>query len=93
MADDDASLPRVTHQIMQLIANRPPEVQGGILADMFACWLAGHRFRNEAGERNPGAEKKQRELLIKLVCEGARRLLPEWDRVLDKHEHSAVVKH
>lgn len=35
-------------EIRPLLGGYPPEVQGAVLADLLAMWLAGHRARDES---------------------------------------------
>ena len=57
----------VTERIAPLLAGRAPEVQGAVLADLLATWLAGHQGEGAADLR---------EELIRLHIEAVRELIP-----------------
>lgn len=69
---------RVVGEIRPLLAGKPPEVQGAVLADLTAMWIAGHR--------SPGDREMQfamREALLELHMEGVRDLILHADREID----------
>jgi hypothetical protein len=61
---------RLAEAIEKLLAGEHPEVQGSILADLTATWLAGHR----TGKRL--ASEKLREAMLKVQTETIRKLVP-----------------
>jgi hypothetical protein len=56
-------------QIRPLLAGRAPEVQGAVLADLLAIWLAGHHV---AGDED--ATRKMRAELLADHCAAVREL-------------------
>jgi hypothetical protein len=62
-----ATVERVSKQIQPLLSGIGPHVQGAVLADLFALWLAGHM--------GPGAEEYH-EVLIGQWLSTVRRLVP-----------------
>ncbi len=56
--------------IRPLLAGRPPEVQGAVLADLTATWLASH-FSTDANKT-----VALREQLLVMHIEFVRRLIP-----------------
>jgi hypothetical protein len=40
----------VVNQIRPILAGRPPEMQGAILADLLAIWLAGLHVAGDVGQ-------------------------------------------
>jgi hypothetical protein len=56
-------------QIRPLLAGRAPEVQGTVLADLLAIWLAGHHV---AGDED--ATRKMRAELLSMHCTMVREL-------------------
>jgi hypothetical protein len=60
---------RVVEQIKPLLAGRPPEMQGAILADLLAIWLAGHHV-----EGDEDATRKLRAEMLAMHCTEVRQL-------------------
>jgi hypothetical protein len=56
-------------QIRPLLAGHVPEVQGAVLADLLAIWLAGHHV---AGDED--ATRKMRAELLAMHCTKVREL-------------------
>jgi hypothetical protein len=49
MTSDDVDLTRQLYEaIRPLLAGHPPQVQGAVLADLLATWLAGHYADSDA---------------------------------------------
>jgi hypothetical protein len=67
-AEDIASL---VERIKPLLAGKPPEVQGGALADLLAIWLAGNVVRGD-----PAATKKYRAELLQVHVSYVEELIP-----------------
>lgn len=61
----------VVKQIRPLLAGHPAELQGAILADLLATWLAGHIVLN-----NKTATQKMRTGLLTLHLSSVRDLIP-----------------
>jgi hypothetical protein len=57
--------------LFPLLAGHPPEIQGAVLADLTAIWLAGHVQRDD-----PELTAKLREALLDLHITAVRELLP-----------------
>jgi hypothetical protein len=64
----DQLIARLVDWIRPLLADHPPEIQAGVLADLVAIWLAGHF----AGDKTTDL----RETLLKLHIEAVRKLIP-----------------
>lgn len=62
---------QIVERVRPLLAGRPPQVQGAVLADLLAKWLAGHIFRG-----NPGETDALREKLLESHLDLVRRLIP-----------------
>jgi hypothetical protein len=62
-------VPRIVEQIKPALAGLPPEVQGAILADLLAIWLAGHHVEGDAD-----ATRKMRAELLAEHCTAVRQL-------------------
>ena len=57
MNSEIAAIARTIDQIKPLLAGRPAEFQGAVLADLLAIWLAGHHVAgDEKGTRSLRAE-------------------------------------
>jgi hypothetical protein len=56
-------------RIKPLLAGRPVETQGAVLADLLAIWLAGHQV-----EGDPEATRAMREALLAFHLEQVRDL-------------------
>jgi hypothetical protein len=59
----------IIDQIRPLLAGRAPEVQGVVLADLLATWLAGHHV---AGDED--ATHKMRAEILTMHCTNVRKL-------------------
>jgi hypothetical protein len=60
---------RVVERIKPILAGRPPEMIGAVLADLLAIWLAGHHV---AGDED--ATRKLRAELLADHCFAVRQL-------------------
>lgn len=60
---------RITEQIRPLLGGHPPTLQGMIIAELMAIWLAGH-------------DPALRPALRKLQDETIDEMLPLWDELL-----------
>jgi hypothetical protein len=61
----------LTGKIRRMLEGKPPEMQGAVLADLLAMWLAGHV--------SPGDEPATdgwRELVLQVHLEAVRKLIP-----------------
>jgi hypothetical protein len=56
-------------RIQPLLAGHGPELQGAVLADLTALWIAGHRL-SDAGE-----ERQMHQAMLALHCEHVRELV------------------
>jgi hypothetical protein len=65
----------ISERIKPLLAGKPPEVQGTVLAELLATWLGGHRV---AG--HPPAQAALREDLLDRHIATVRALLDAADR-------------
>jgi hypothetical protein len=72
MAGDVDQVHDLLREIGYLLTGRPPEVQGAVLADLLATWLAGHVDR-----KSHGRTKQTRKLLLEMHLEAVRKLVPE----------------
>jgi hypothetical protein len=61
---------KLTQQIREMLAGKPPEVTGAILADLLAMYLAGHI--GDGDETTEGL----RELMLQVHVEAVRKLIP-----------------
>jgi hypothetical protein len=61
---------RTVERIGPILAGRPPEIQGAILADLLAMWLAGHHC---AGDEY--LTQQLREGLLAEHCTAVRQLV------------------
>jgi hypothetical protein len=59
----------IIDQIRPLLAGHAPEVQGAVLADLLALWLAGHHV---AGDED--ATRKMHAELLAMHCTKVRKL-------------------
>jgi hypothetical protein len=59
----------IVESIRPLLAGKPPELQGAVLADLLAIWLAGHHV---AGDED--ATRKIRAELLAEHCFAVRQL-------------------
>jgi hypothetical protein len=62
---------KLTQQIRLLLAGKPPEVTGAILADLLAMWVAGHV--DPSGDDD---SEGMRELILQIHVEAVRGLIP-----------------
>ena len=60
----------IVERIAPILANRNVELQGAVVADLAAIWLAGHRTTEGRAEGN-----KMREELLALLAEHVRELV------------------
>jgi hypothetical protein len=68
-ADADATLALVS-AISPLLEGKPSQVQGAVLADLLAMWLAGHVNQN-----NPDKSDRIRKKMLDLHLEAVHRLV------------------
>jgi hypothetical protein len=68
-ADADETL-ELLSRIGPILAGRPPQVQGAVLADLFATWLAGHFAET------PEQTAELREVLLEQHLDLVRKLIP-----------------
>ncbi len=61
----------IAEQASRLLAGRPPQLQGAVLADLLATWLAGHII---AGD--PKSTRALHERLLKAHLAVVRELIP-----------------
>jgi hypothetical protein len=61
--------PILESQVFPLLKGHPPEMQGCVLADLLAIWLAGHHVPNDAG-----ATRTMRAELLAMHCSQVRFL-------------------
>lgn len=72
MSDTDlAKVASIVKRMRLLLAGLPPHVQGAVLADLLAIWLAGHRI-----EDDPAETTALREKLLTMHLEMVRQLIP-----------------
>ena len=45
--EDWETIGRIVEQMRPLLAGHPPPIQGAVLADLLAIWLAGHIIPND----------------------------------------------
>jgi hypothetical protein len=64
-------------RIRALLADHPPEVQGIVLADLLAIWLAGHYIPDDSN-----ATREERDDLLANHCAMVRKLVPVNARAL-----------
>jgi hypothetical protein len=72
---DERSMPdealELCRQIAPLLAGKPANLQGAVLADLLAVWLAGHIAAGDARETD-----RLRENLLAMHLEYVRQLVP-----------------
>ena len=61
--------PVLEAHVFPLLKRHPPEMQGAVLADLLAIWLAGHHVPNDAG-----ATRTMRAELLAMHCSQVRFL-------------------
>jgi hypothetical protein len=67
-----AEVQKMVEQIRPILGGHPAAVQGAVLADLLAIWLAGHHV---VGDEN--ATRTKRAELLALHCATVRKLVPE----------------
>jgi hypothetical protein len=60
----------IVDKIRPLLAGREPDIQGAVIADLLALWLAGHHV---AGDTD--ATRKMRAELLAMHCSEVRELI------------------
>lgn len=65
----------LNRQCRDVLAGHGPEVQGAVLADLLATYLAGH-FVAEGEDDNPAQTADLREQLLQLHVAAVRTLIP-----------------
>jgi hypothetical protein len=69
--DEDANaVGPLVEAIRPILADKPPQIQGAVLADLLSMWLAGH------GPGGGDAAAQMRELLLAEHVELVRKLVP-----------------
>lgn len=68
--EDAADVFNIVQAIRPLMVGKSPEVQGAVLADLLATWLAGHIVRGD-----PKATKRLREFMLKQHIVAVRALI------------------
>lgn len=61
----------VVEQARNLLAGKPPELQGAVLADLLAIWLASHLIPG-----NPRKTDSMRNRLLHMHIAQVRKLIP-----------------
>ena len=69
MTDAETAL-ALAERIKPLLAGHPPELQGVVLAELLALWLAGHRVGS------PRETERLRDELLVGHIEAVRKLVP-----------------
>ena len=64
-------------QIMRLLAGKESGIQGAVLADLLAIWLAGHTIIGD-----PEATARLRDEILQLHIATVRELIPENARLM-----------
>jgi hypothetical protein len=59
----------IVESIRPLLAGKPPELQGAVLADLLAIWLAGHHVADDED-----ATRTMRAELLAAHCRAVRQL-------------------
>jgi len=72
MAGDFKRVLCIIKRIRPLLAGNPAQVQGAVLADLLAMWLAGH-----VSLKSREATEANREELLAMHIETVRQLVPE----------------
>jgi uncharacterized membrane protein YvbJ len=62
---------KLTQKIREMLAGKPPEVTGAVLADLLAMWLAGH-----VGPSEDEPVEGYREVVLMAHLEAVRALIP-----------------
>ena len=77
---DAVVIAKLVHRIGRLLTGRPAQVQGGVLADLLAIWLAGHIVRGDQA-----ATDALREAVLAMHIDAVRQLVPiEAERIHGK---------
>jgi hypothetical protein len=85
-----ADLPHIADvvaRIKPLLAGRPPGVQGAILADLLAIWLAGHQVAGDAE-----ATRKLRAEMLAMHLTLVRQLVPVNAKIIGATPSDNVLK-
>jgi hypothetical protein len=61
----------LTQKIRTMLEGKPPEMQGAVLADLLAMWVAGH-----VDALSQDDSKGVRELILQVHLEAVRGLIP-----------------
>lgn len=69
--DQAAAAERIAQKTYALLVGHPSEIQGAVLADLLATWLAGHIVHD-----NPAETHKIRKSVLDLHIEVVRKLIP-----------------
>lgn len=75
MALDSSEVQKIVKSIAPLLAGHPAGVQGAVLADLLATWLAGHQGPD-------GLIDKAREEILELHIKMVREMLPMSDAII-----------
>jgi len=67
--------------IAPMLTGHPPEVQGAVLADLLAMWLAGHVLN----DGTPATE--YREALLAELIKTVRRLVPVNEKIIKAKQY------
>lgn len=76
--EDSHEVLRIADTIKPLLSGHRPELQGGVLAELLALWLAGHRSIN-----NPPSTDAFRERLLAEHIQAVRELTALNSRMID----------
>lgn len=71
MDGTEAQIVELVERIRPLLADHAARVQGGVLADLLAIWLAGHIVPNDQRETD-----KLREEILRLHVQIVHQLIP-----------------
>lgn len=71
MPDMAAEVGQIVERVRPSLAGRSPEVQGAVLADLLAMWLAGHIVKDD-----PAGTDALREELLEMHLRTVRKLIP-----------------
>lgn len=80
MARSDSEMANVKvlgNMLGKLLAGHPPDVQGAVLADALAMWLAGHHVPGDED-----ATRSMRAELLAVHCGMVRELVPVNARII-----------
>ena len=69
--DDLETVRTLLNDISSLLAGKPPQVQGAVLADLLARWLAGHIDLDSSSKTD-----KLREEILREHLDVIRKLVP-----------------